>query len=111
LPTDGSLTTEEEKSKLNYEFEQAQKALIVAENLVLQAKAFRLGVEVPHDKSQFRQTYPDIPLPLLNTLGLSHLKKKVNDELWNRRERWIRLIGALTGLAGTIIGIIAIAKK
>ena len=107
--------SKEETERHFKEYLEANRKLEIAETLLLVPKASRLGIDLQPGDPSIWTTYPDVSLPMLTSQGLAKLKKKVRDERLSiaekRAEILAPIIALLTGLAGTIIGIISLLKK
>jgi hypothetical protein len=80
------------------------------------AKAEKLGIEIPDE--WWTRPRPEDPFtvkPYIGDRKRTKLKRLIQDERYKQAKKWTELlapiIGALTGIIGTIIGLIAILKK
>lgn len=70
-------------------------------------QARNLGIEVPRDWFDRNELFP---FSFLTDMGKARLRKQVRSEQWKYRKHWIELITVLTGLIGTLIGLVALFK-
>lgn len=98
---------------------EAEIGLVRSSRFIL--TAIRLGIDVtPHANEWFytrqaKQPYGSKSVSTLTKLGESKLRREIWIERRARWEFWLKVVGlivtGLTGLLGTVIGIIAILKK
>jgi hypothetical protein len=89
-----------------------QSALDYLKTQQLLRKADRLSIDItPEQNPRWWYTQNEEGYPILTKSGQIRVKKLIDDERFARSERWIKLlapiIAALTGLVGTIIGLLA----
>lgn len=116
------------RSKLQSQLSSRKRKLDIFESGILETKAMRLGIEIPRkggwwfDDSE-EQYLSGVPTDILSDLTtewlspagrmmVSALIKDKNDERFERRFKIvITAIAALTGLAGTLIGLLVTLSK
>lgn len=93
----------------------AQYRLDLFETDVLTALALRYGVEMPKEPGCWNDdgeyTGPDDTTYWLTQRGQSSLRASIREQQRKNWQFWIAVITALTGLGGTIIGIISALKR
>lgn len=78
-------------------------------------KATKLGIDVPAKNTDwFSDTYSvhvDSHYRVLTELGEAKVRNLIRKQKREDMEWWLKVIGALTGLIGVLIGLVAILKK
>ena len=94
------------------QFPQAE--LDILDTKYLEAKARALGIEIPKDKEWWDDDDYHQSRFLTDT-GKTRLTKLIRQEKWERRKRLMDiaavLVPALTGLLGTLIGVLSFLQK
>jgi hypothetical protein len=79
----------------------------------LRDKAHRLGIEFEHNP-QLHEGYDADETGRLVGVGYPRLRRAISDERFRRVERWTKilvpLLTALTGLAGSVIGLLSFLR-
>ena len=96
-------------------FFEIEARLHRVESELLRIQAHQLGIEYPTENEKPEWWVADQTEPLLSETGLIRLNKLVKEEKRKNKEWWITilasLIGALTGLVGSLIALIAILHE
>lgn len=81
----------------------------------LTRKATSLGIEVPDKKNEEwywqRTSLEGEPFTVLTDVGEAQLRTLIRKHRRETFEWWVKIISGLTGLIGTLIGLIAVLKK
>jgi hypothetical protein len=96
------------------EVSEYQTRLNFIRTLKLLRKANKLGIEVPDKQTDwFTDAYnvqADATYKVLTELGEARVRNLIRKQRREDMEWWIKVIGALTGLIGVLIGLVAILK-
>jgi len=105
-------STKDRTPEVTAEYDQLKTSLSCWQTSILVREAFYLSIDVTSEKKpQWWTEAKEDGLQLLTVPGQIGVKKLIEEEKFARRERWVKLlapiIGAVTGLVGAIIGLLA----